>query len=125
MRHRLDVFLCIALAFGCLKGSPRAVPLGKPMLLEKDAAYSVAGTDVVLVNRGASMRTVLIDGDPNKEAHVFTVRLEVSAGGAARIVEVRDDSPVVIDGLRITADPTGFEWGKADGAVIVEAMPRG
>jgi hypothetical protein len=124
VRTTLSALLCIALAGACTKtpttGANASVSLGKSQLLHKDVRYAVSGADLVVVNRGASMATVLVDGDPNKEDHVLSVQLEVTSSGKTETVTATSEKSAVAAGYRFTADPLGYEWGKPDAAIVVE-----
>ena len=131
---RLSVMAALLSPLGCSKASTQSADagaadagatlrLGVSQLLTKDVPYQLAGTDVVVINRGAGMQTVLVDGDPNKENHVFFVKLEVMAGGRKETIEPTSKEPAVWSGYRFRADAEGYTWGKSDGAVIVERAP--
>lgn len=69
------------------------------------------------------MSSVLVDGDPDREDHVLTIHLELRGQGAPETFDVTSSVPHTTHGLRFSADPLGFQWGKADGAVMVERAP--
>ena len=134
MKRVAHCMLAASLVLGCSRSkapvtsadaaiATDAIPLGTSKLLVVNQAYAVTGTDLVVTNRGASMRSVLVDGDPNKEDHVFVVRVEVtSSGGAAQTLELARE-PKLLHGYSFTADPEGFVFGREDGAVRVERVP--
>lgn len=102
---------------------PATITLGTSKLLVANTAYTVAGTDVVVTNRGASMRSVLVGNDPNKEDHVFAIRLDVAAKGETKSIELVGNDAQVVCGYRFTGDPQGFVFGREDGAIVVERAP--